>query len=392
MIKTIVENISQEQLRQKRNYRNRRYRNFNLLLVVSLVSPLLLIGGVNISIDPYGFYNSATFNKINRKKPERDNYSRLYKAMDLKRKKPSILLMGSSRTEEGLEADSNFFANKESVYNLGLQAVTPYEMLRYFEYALKQQPEIKQVIIGVDFFMFNQYLEPPADFDESRLKTNFPTRDILNTSLSFDAFASSYRTLDINFNNKAHSNIESDSKTTEKFKFWLKAFLSRPELYGRYKLASDRLNYLHKIIEICRQKKIKIEIFISPIHATESKAIELAGLWFVYEQWKRDLVRVYPVWDFANYNSVTIESVGDNMKYYIDSSHYNKKTGNLILGRLFRDSKQNIPQDFGVLISPQNIESHLEKTRKDSQIWSKNNINDVRLVTNIKDRVDRDLK
>jgi hypothetical protein len=392
MIDKILEAFSQKQYRKKRDYHNRRYRKFNLLLIASLVSPLLLVGGINIIIDPYGFYHSTTFEKINRKKPDRDNYSRLYKAMDIRRKKPSILLLGSSRTEVGLEVDNRLFEDKQSVYNLGLRAATTYEMLRYFEYALKQQPRVKQVIVGIDFFMFNQYLEPAGDFEETRLQTNIPIRDLLNTSLSFDALASSVRTLDINFNNKAYNDIESDSKTTTKFKFWLKAFLSRPELYGRYKLARDRFEHLQKIIEICRQKNIDLKIFISPIHATESKAIQLAGLWSTYEQWKRDLVRVSPVWDFSDYNSITRESVDDRMKYYIDSSHYNKETGNLILGRLFQNSKQDIPQDFGVAISTQNIESHLEKTHKESLVWSENNLDDVRLVVDIKNQLDRNKK
>jgi hypothetical protein len=371
----------------KKTRSKKEYYKFNSILVLSVISPLFLVGGFNIFIDPYSFYHSKTFSQINKIKPEQDANSRLYKAMDIRRKKPSILLLGSSRVEMGLDVNNILFQKNNSTYNLGLQAVNTYEMLRYFEYALEQQPKLKQVIIGVDFFMFNKYLDNRQDFDESRLKAELPVQDILNTSLSLDALLSSKETLVANLNNKVIQ-----SKTIDKFKFWLRAFLSRPELYRKYSLSQDRFDSLKKIIEICYQKNIDIEIFISPTHATESEAIRVARLWSTYEKWKQELVKITPIWDFSNYNSVTIEPIDNNMNYYIDSSHYNRNTGNLILSRIFFDRQRKIPQDFGILITPANIESHLTKIRSDRQTWAKNHPKEVKLVTNIKTDIDKNSK
>ena len=87
------------------------------------------------------------------------------------------------------------------------------------------------------------------------------------------------------------------------------------------------MNDLRSVIDICRQRGIKLKLFISPCHATEWEVIRDAGFWRVFEQWKRGIVAMASVCDFSGYNSITIEPISNNMKNYIESSHYRKKWG-----------------------------------------------------------------
>ena len=96
------------------------------------------------------------------------------------------------------------------------------------------------------------------------------------------------------------------------------------------------------------------------------------------------MTKITPVWDFFGYNSVTTEPISDHMNNYIDSSHYSPKTGALVINRILSFQLEAVPNDFGIYLTPYNIESHLNKTRTDKQIWQQNNPQEVQLVKQIK--------
>jgi hypothetical protein len=158
-----------------------------------------------------------------------------------------------------------------------------------------------------------------------------------------------------------------------------------------YKLSQERLLLLKSIIDSCQQKGIALTIFISPSHATDMEGLHALGLWSEFEQWKREVSKIAPIWDFSGYNSITTEPIAKNMKYYLDSSHYRKETGDLILNRLLSYQENTVPEDFGVLMTPENIEAHLAKIRSDRENWLKTSP-DGKLVQDIKRKRDRGRK
>ncbi len=79
------------------------------------------------------------------------------------------------------------------------------------------------------------------------------------------------------------------------------------------------------------------------------------------------------------------------MENYADNSHYTPKVGNLILNKLLSYKEEEVPEDFGILISQENIESHLAKIRQDREIWANNNPDEVNLVKEIKQKYDASL-
>ncbi|GAB4529264.1 MAG: hypothetical protein Tsb0014_11130 [Pleurocapsa sp.] len=359
------------------------YYKFNLIIINAIALPLLSVAGLNIAIDPYGIFATPTTTGINKIKPKKEHLGRLYKAFDIRRIKPTTILLGSSRVETGLNSNHPGFPQTKLTYNSGFQAANTYEILRYLEHAIAQQPELEQVILGIDFFMFNSNLTNRDDFSEARLGDKFPSQDMLNATLSFDALIASKDTLEANLV-QPHQLNDRNSKITSGFKFWLRSFLNNPELYNGYQFDPKRLKYLNQIVNLCQQSNIDLKIFISPTHATQYEAIEVAGLWSVFEQWKREVVAITPVWDFSGYNSITTEKISGRAINYLDSSHYSQVTGDLILNRLLSFNIEQVPDDFGVYINPQNIELHLAKIRQDQRVWQTNNLTEVQLVREIK--------
>jgi hypothetical protein len=52
------------------------------------------------------------------------------------------------------------------------------------------------------------------------------------------------------------------------------------------------------------------------------------------------------------------------MKFYWDSSHFTEVVSDMILKRIFYDGV-NVPDDFGVKLTKENIENDISKIRKD---------------------------
>jgi hypothetical protein len=108
------------------------------------------------------------------------------------------------------------------------------------------------------------------------------------------------------------------------------------------------------------------------------------------EQWKRDLVTIlaedaarhpgqeaFVLWDFSGYNSITTEEVppgGDTdteMRWYWEASHYKKEVGDMMLEKIFgsNDPAHEIPDDFGIRLTVENIDEQLRLTKERQLTW-----------------------
>ena len=367
-------------------YSPKKYQNFYLFFAISTLMPLCLVAVINLVIDPYLYFYSPTFKKVNQLKPEREKHLMLSKAAEINYIEAKIIFLGSSRVMSGLNTEYPGLKYTNSTYNLGLPGANMYQIMHYFNHALANQSQIKQVILGIDFFMFNEYLKNLENFDETRLGKKIVVKDIINSLLSIDALEASITTFNANLSNQNKSN--SKEPKTSRFKRWLTNFLSYEGFYGKYNLSQARLENLQAIIDKCKQNNIDIKVFISPTHATQYEAMNIAGLSSTFEQWKREVVKITPVWDFSGYNSITTELINDRMENYIDNSHYSPKVGDLVLNRILSFQTERVPKDFGILLTQDNIETHLHQIRLDREVWRKEHPEEVNLVRKIKAKLD----
>ena len=371
---------------------------FSFLAVVFFL--MGLVGAFNFLVDPYGVMGNLSIVGFNKVKSENHNHVRLFKALAITKLTPKSVFLGSSRAEVGLDPNHPALEDYQPVYNLGITGGNIYEAKRYLQHAIANQPDLKLVVLGLDFFMFNQFGKLTPSFRENRLEqTSITFQDAWEVLFSLDALISSKLTIIRNRNepNATGHFYQNGMRDTPYFiretyhnqpqeiifVEVLKAFRTRPEFYQKYQLSESNMNDLKSLINICRQRGIKLELFISPCHATEWEVIRDAGFWPVFEEWKRRIVAMSPVWDFSGYNSITIESISNNMKNYIESSHYRKEVGDVVINRIFQYREETQPRDFGVLLTPDNVEAQLAKIRSDRELWAKNNPDTVQLVKNL---------
>lgn len=353
---------------------------------------LFLIIVFNFFIDPVGAFNAPSYYGINKSKPEQYTHQRLYKALDVIRLKPSSIILGSSRVQNGMDPKYYNVLRNEKIYNLGLTGPNMYEELRYFQHALYNQAELKTVIIGIDFFSFNDQLPNKPDFIDERLeKNNITKSDFTSILFSKDALDLSIKTI---YNNKLQPDyvyFSSDGAITEEqvlrdldnrkmnnvFAGTLSGFMNSPILYQNYTLSDKQLDCFRELVKICRERTVNLTVFISPSHVSQMEAIRASGLWISYEQWKREITKITPVWDFSGYYYETAEPISNSMEYFTDSHHYTKTFGNLILRSMFSREKDTA---VGTMLTQDNIEEILLKIRKDRELWASNNIEIIKWV------------
>jgi hypothetical protein len=173
-----------------------------------------------------------------------------------------------------------------------------------------------------------------------------------------------------------------------------------------YCFSRDELNTFEifkDLIRFARQAGIDLRLFIDPVHARLLLAMRYARLWPLYEEWKRRLVQIlaeesresgkpaFPLWDFSGFNAVTTETVppaGDletQVKWFWEPAHYKRETGDLILDRVLghRTSARLVPDDFGILLTPENIESSLAADSQKGDDYLRREAADAALVRNV---------
>ncbi len=389
-------------------------RAYVLRTLIIIISLLVILGLFNFSIDPYGMFESPKVEGRNKYKPEAWEWVG-YKASAIKDHKPKIVILGTSRTEIGINPKHKVFAGQVA-YNAAISGGDFSAVTKYFDYANKVASP-KEIIIGLDFHTFNIHNIGTSDQGVDPFNANDSIYKVFNkvkVALSFRTLITSLATFgaqDTTILRWAPSdegiiNPESQEERILKNNYQESLFVhDEQEVPAREYLVpysfyhatfneNDPINLFRHIIKEAYGKNIKLTFFISPAHARYWELIYRLGLWKQFNTWKRLLVTAlnqeaqiskksaFPLWDFSGYNTITTEKVPakddekSRMRWYWESSHYRKEAGDLVLDKMFANEKN--PSDFGVLLTPENIEEHIVLTNMARQNYLQSHMVNVK--------------
>ena len=268
---------------------------------------LLSIGTFNWFIDPFEIYWTGEY------KPHRKIFMKkvwIFKAMNVRKITPQSLILGSSRSMIGLEAEHP--GGDPSVsprYNFGVPASNLYEILSFLEHSNELNP-IKQAIVGIDFYAFNIFYQGNTEFNDSfllkegdsQLLSHFrETMISLFTLTSFDLSKKKMRSRgeEMFYLNGSLASFYKLPKETTPGKlfpynqnYYLEFMLYPPPihhfcLYDKNG-ENPQMRALEKLVNLANRKSIDLRIFIHPIHASLQQIIKYAGLWNEFEDWKKN--------------------------------------------------------------------------------------------------------
>ena len=313
--------------------------------------------------------------------------------------KPAAVILGTSRGDWALDSGHPGFAARPA-YNLALEGASVDQMHALLVHAQRTRP-LRQVVIGLDLEAF--LTSGRSDFDPAVLAGN---QDSLPPWLNRVRLNLSWRSLGATAESLGPSGRErTATRAQPRLRELRQVFRSsefnnfharRVHLFPRWEpdtrwdaepRRAASMRALRDLLSFARSESIDLRLFISPVHARYLEAYRRVGWWPMFEAWKRALVatlaaearahpegRPFPLWDFSGFNNVTTEAVppvGDDkstMRWYIDSSHYSRQHGNLILERVLESARAQADGTtaVGVLVDGRNVEAHLRRIWQDA--------------------------
>ncbi len=387
---------------------NAAFRKYVVLLSITILPIALTLFAVNLVIDPYGLLQLFKIQDLNTVKPRMYNNARMLKAHQVASTQPKSLVIGSSRSDVGLNpqvAERLGFGIPS--FNSSIPSARIREVSAYVQHA-HNEGDLNEVVVGLDFFMFdaNKPFEPGFELGRLSLENNDlvwlnRAKDYLRAFFSYDALDATIHTvlnedqyavdyLD-NGTQDPHFRQENVSKKgghRAAFKAALRETVISRDAIADMKYASSsiaqnsELAELSGLLHFCKSRSIDVYLVISPVHALWLEAIWELGLWPDYERWKRDLIEMVEsynntgdkseiaLWDFTGYSDINKEGVPregnntDEMHWYWEASHYKQSTGNLIFHRIRGVNMESMPENFGVQLNNKNIRRHLDSLRE----------------------------
>jgi hypothetical protein len=379
---------------------------FCIAWLLSLTVVLLLIGGFNVLIDPYDIFGVRRIAGFNEFKSAAQSHEWVSKPYQIERIKPRTVLIGSSTVDLGLNPDDPIWPQDlRPVYDFGLPGSDPLYQYRTLQDAVAIGP----VRVAVIVLSFVDTLYPPPPTANGHNESSDPERRLLVTdsgarntarswqemkdaflaTLSIDVLVDSITTAISQQQSNPLDLTDHGSMTEGAFgrvaatEGYAQLFRSKKEEYAR-KLndvtlsprSADDMRYwvgiVGQMIEFCEAHNVRPILVIAPYHADMMELIDSAGLWNAFEDWKAALTKVanqssspVALWDFTQYDAYSTEQVptqrarGVGMRWFWEPVHFKKALGSLVLRRILTDE----PPQFGVLLTPDNIQQHLADIR-----------------------------
>ena len=348
-----------------------------LWIILALLIPLIAL--FNYIIDPNGMNNKVHIPRINVVKKTNTGYSYRFKVNRLVEDDFNTLMLGTSRIGVmNPEIVSHY--TKGKTFNLEAPASITEMHYKLFKYALKYN-NIKNLVYGIDFMAFN----------ESRtLEKTYPHFNKLNEKIVNKEKIDNY---DLYFNLETskssfyvlYKNLMNEKIVTDRYldngmrvfypyidrlkkgtySFDKRLNYSYDEyyntvngIYKKYKFSKEYLYYFSKIIEECKARNIKVWVYIPPMYSSFFDSIHSVGYFDEFEKFKRELVKITNYIDFTGHNTIT-----NNAENYWDGAHLRVTITKSVMARVFNDKSVDVPFDFGVLVTQENIEKHLKNLR-----------------------------
>jgi hypothetical protein len=111
-----------------------------------------------------------------------------------------------------------------------------------------------------------------------------------------------------------------------------------------------------RLVELCRQRSIRLIPFVAPLHPKVMNEIAL-------EDYLESLDRIGSLcdfWDFSGYNGVT-----RNNRNFYEVVHYRPLVATWIAARIFGDVAMKVPDDFGDFVSQEKRGDFLQRRQRE---------------------------
>ncbi|MHB8138257.1 MAG: hypothetical protein ACYDGO_07675 [Smithellaceae bacterium] len=257
-------------------------------------------------------------------------------------------------------------------YNMSYSLGLPGQHLAILREFLKRGVKIKTVVIGLDDFCFSlpsvskqkhliRIMHPDIGgpgrleffgmyfFRKPTMKELTQWKDRVFLGKMEGRFI-----MDSHGVNRGWMQKEKIIETTGKPVFDYMVSKYEPVAYGPKEM-DDAFAVLKELVSLSQENHFRLIFFITPFYSqlylNHAEALLTA---------KERLATLTDYYDFSGFNSVTTNALN-----YYEESHYRYRVGDLIIERIFGGNAGELPADFGVLVTKQNVGQHLKKQKRE---------------------------
>ena len=358
-------------------------------LIHSIFYTLVAIGlvvGINYVADPYAITGMPRIAHFNAHKVDIDSHVRLMKKYNPLRKPHNALVVGNTRVEIGISSTHRCFDDAgTTLYNLGIPGAPVHTQWMYALNVIYQQP-IETVFLGLDLTDFiwtrkdNRFGDPSlAEYAIAGLRYTgsgapnpgyFKARllDYFHALFSLDSLLSSLKTIalqdsaapdrdDDGFNPaRDYEEIVRVEGTRALFDQKMadleQHFSTRWYLSDENGRLDPSFGDLGVFLDIATERKIKVYLFINPLHESYWNVLRSKGLSHLHDEWVKELrklLRNYPpkavtLWDFSIDSPFIHEAIpaagqkGGPLQWFWEPSFYRRQLGDLMIEAMLSDS------------------------------------------------------
>jgi hypothetical protein len=363
---------------------------FFLTVALTALVVLLLVVGTNYLIDPYFLHqwDTPALQRLTSAQQKILPWGKTYAAF---RYQPEVLLLGSSRSEIGLPADSPLLPGKR-VFNLAISGASVGDAARMLRHSSRfHRPEL--IIWGLDYgWQFREKTGNTDFLEELEAKDDlYPWLRIIldlkrsmslpmaGDTLSVLAGSNEQSCLSLLAYNgfKGAPCLEVIMKNEGGTRRAFEEVLKKKAPLGAPDDTPATVSFLEETLKSSCTAGTRVRLFIQPLHALAELSY-WNGLESDVEEWKRKLTAMadrlrkggcdLALYDFSGYNRITTEQIPqqtgrESMQHYWEQSHYNGGVGEMIIARVLQMEREEGIEAFGVELRPETVESHLAATR-----------------------------
>ena len=376
-----MDNLQSESMKSISEEKKTLSRGEQVAIFLSLATLMIIsIALMNYLVNPYHVF-STNFKICDTYDCAFDRET-VYPKLKLNRNKNfETVFCGSSSvmlniSDETLE---KYFPNNSS-YKLGVPVVSFYEQYDLIKNFLKANPEVKKLYISVD------YDEGTAGMTENLLPeytSNFLNKNELyflllstRTSMySVDELLTTVKEIvypSMMFKLKKNKYFGKINV----FKNYKKKVIAEENRYPRMrrtdwaqmKFSASMFSELKKIKDLCEKNGKEVVFYTTPLHSYAIYDIYKQGVYDNFQNFKRELVKIAPFYDFTYVCDFSNKPVSAKNPYWIDITHSDLALGDEILKKIVSQKG-----DYGRYVTMENIENELSLDKAELLKFARDN-------------------
>ena len=310
---------------------------------------MIFMVAIPVGIDPYNVFHVSNL-RDNGIEPNK-NYIKMHYILD-NPTKYDTLLFGSSRV--GSIHVENI--SGENCYNMTYSEGLPAEHLANIKTLISNNVIPKRIYLGVDNLSYT--LDPKEhESQQSRCSYEYAKKNPFDFLMLYLDPSMAIRSLETT---KAYTPQENFASNLYNYGWWCdygRECLITPEnnvpSCGKSYLLEETLSSISEIVTVCKDAGIELIVFTNPLYyVTYEGAVEQDYLKFLEE-----LAYITDYYNFSGLNDITTDA-----NNFVDTSHSNAETGDLILDVICNQRVDDalLEQGFGMYVTKDNVEQLLE--------------------------------